>query len=504
MNSARFGNRDRLSAMRLLPVLLFVLLAGCSGKSPIVLNEPINKISRSETNSEVLQSWVIADSKADVLIHIDSSDDMRVFPASYRETIKNAADHLKRKNVLVVDQIASFIEKGGTINLGHKAGLFKRVIWVLPAKQSIGIGTVENLKRVLYEKRPYTKDDLKDLVSDGKHVNGTISGIPVTFSNLEDLEIGPKETAIIDIDLGFFLGQKAQDPEGRMGTRVLLDFLRVLKRKNIPTSQVSINLGSVSGAIPYDLRFFGGVITEVMGDPSILEGALPQKYTMMLEAEDALITGNYERAIALYGLLTEKCPGDAGLFFSLAVAQGFNGDGEAAVESIFSAYDIDTTYLRGFFQLARVLAVSGKVEAGEQILSSSGLSKLINRDELDYQKGIFFFNAGDFYNALTYLELIGTKRPKDFALRTVMYQAYKGMDNVPMMTITLEKLIRMDEDRVIRDMPWVYKELGSLAENAGVFKRALEVYQVYLQYVPNDPDAARLRKKVGDWKAAGY
>ncbi|MCK4538659.1 MAG: hypothetical protein KAV42_07685 [Candidatus Krumholzibacteria bacterium] len=504
MNSVRLWKKGRMQATIFLPVMLLVLLAGCSGKSPIALNDPINKISRSETNAEVLQSWVIADSKADVLIHIDSSDDMRVFPPSYEETIKNAADHLRRKNILVVDQIASFIEQGGTVNLGHKAGLFKRVIWVLPAKRSVGIGSVDNLKNVLCEKRPYTRANLTDFVSDGKHVNGTIGGIPVTFSNIEDLEVGPDETAIIDIDLGFFLGQKAQDPEGRMGTRVLLDFLRILKRKKIATSQVSINLGAIGGAIPYDLRFFGGVITEVMADPSILEGALPQKYTMMLEAEDALITGNYERATALYGHLTEKCPNDAGLFFSRAVAQAFNGDGESAAESIFGAYDLDTNYLRGFFQLARVLAVNGKVEAGEKILSSPGLGKLINQDELDYQRGIFFFNARDFYTALTYLELISTRRPEDFALRTVMYQAYKGTDNMPRMTSTLERLIKMDENRVIRDMPWVYKELGGLAESSKVYKRALEVYQIYLEYVPNDPDAAKIRKKIDTWKAAGY
>jgi tetratricopeptide (TPR) repeat protein len=504
MNTTKLLKRNGSLVKGLLPAMLLLLLAGCSGKAPIALNDTVNKVSRSETNAEVLQSWVIADSKADVLIHIDSSDDMRVFPPSYQETIKNAADHLKRKNVLVVDQIASFIEKGGTVNLGHKAGLFKRVIWVLPAKQSVGVGGVENLKKVLYERRPYSKTDLSDFVADGKYVNGTISGIPITFSNLEDLEIDPEETAIIDIDLGFFLGLKAQDPDGRMGTRVLLDFLRVLKRKQIATSQVSINLGAISGAIPYDLRFFGNVITEIMGDPSILEGALPQKYTMMLEAEDALITGNYERAVALYEHLSERCPGDAGICFSSAVAQGFNGDGESAGESIFKAYDLDTNYLRGFFQLARVLAVNGKVGAGEKILSSPGLAKLINEDELDYQMGIFFFNAGDFYSAMTYLELVGTNRPKDFALRTVMYQAYKGMENLQMMVITLEKLIKMDEGRVTRDMPWVYKELGALADGSGVYQRALEVYQIYLQHVPNDPDAAMIRKKIGDWKAAGY
>ncbi|HSG29648.1 MAG TPA: hypothetical protein VLA34_14295, partial [Candidatus Krumholzibacterium sp.] len=312
-----------------------LLAAGCSRETPVLLNEPVTAISKAESNTEVLRSWALAGRKADVLVHIDSSDDMRVFPASYRETMKNAGDHLRIKNVDVIDQVASLVENGGTVNLGYKAGLFKRVIWVLPARASVGEGSASSFKKILQEKRPYSKADLADLKNDGKFISGTIDGIPLTVTNLEDLQVGPDETAILDIDLGFFIGQKTQDPEGRMGTRVVLDFLRVLRRKNIHAEQVSINLGSLSGTIPYDIRYFGDILTEVMMDPSILEKALPQKYEMILEAEDALIAGKYDRAVALYDHLTERSPSEAGLHYSKAVAQGFLGDGEGATESLF-------------------------------------------------------------------------------------------------------------------------------------------------------------------------
>ena len=74
-------------ALFLIPFL--ALIAGCGNKPVTALHDSIDKISKVETNTEGLRAWVENDAKADVLIHIDTSDDMRVFPASYEETIKN-------------------------------------------------------------------------------------------------------------------------------------------------------------------------------------------------------------------------------------------------------------------------------------------------------------------------------------------------------------------------------------------------------------------------------
>ena len=480
-----------------------LLFAGCGKKSPVLLQDSIDRITKSETNVEVLKSWVMTGANADVLIHIDTSDDMRVFPPSYAETMKNSADHLKRKNVAVLDQIASLVENGGTINLGYGAGLYKRVIWVLPATVPVGGSPVETFKKILYQKRPYTKADLEDLAADGTYVQGSIDGVPVTVTRLEDLQIGPEETAIVDIDLAFFLGLKSQDPDGRMGTRVLLDVLRVLKRKQIAASQVSINLASVGGAVPYDIRFFGAVIGEIVSNPGMLDGALPQKYEMMIEAEDALIAGRFDRAVALYNHLTERSPNEAGLFFSRAVVQGFGGDGESAAASLMKAYDIDTSYMMGIFQMARVLAANGRIEAGKAVLELPALKKLVAEEELDYQKGIFYLTAKDYREALVYLELVEQKRSGDFALGTVMYQAYKETGNTTSRITTIEKLLRLDEARVQKDMPWMYQELGLLYEEMNIFGRAREALEKYLQYVPNAPEAEQYRRKIDELKAKG-
>ncbi|MBN2185627.1 MAG: hypothetical protein JW746_09895 [Candidatus Krumholzibacteriota bacterium] len=496
-SSKDISRRSGRIVLLLFPFL--ALISGCGNKQSVAFHDPVDKVSQVETNAEVLKAWVTNDAKADVLIHIDTSDDIRVFPASFDETIKNSADHLKRKNVDVVEQIASFIEGGGTVNLGYKTGLYKRVIWVLPATASVGANPVSFLKKALIENRGYRNADLGNLEKDGKNISGTLAGIPITVTRLEDLEVGAEETAIIDIDLGYFLGQKAQDEEQRMGTRVLFDFLRILRRNNILTSQVTINLSSINNLVPMDMRFFGKVIEDALRDPKIVEGTVPERYSMMMDAEEALLEGQFAQSEAIYKVLSERYPDDAGLFFSLAVVQGFQGKGKESSEALGKAYGNDTAYIRGFFQLARVLAVNDKLVAGQEILKSSELKAIIPQDELDYQMGLFFFNARAYHDAITYLELVLQSRRDDFALKTVLYKAYKAVDDTQKMYSTLSRLVRLDEKRVIRDMPWVFLDLGILSENAKLYVNAAENYEKYLSYVPSAENAAELKEKIDKW-----
>ncbi len=480
-------------------LLLAALLAsasGCGSKPGVALNDSVQKVSRVETNTEVVKAWVMNGASADVLIHIDTSDDIRVFPQSFDETLKNAANHLKRKNIQVVDQIASFIDGGGVVNLGHRTGLYKRVIWVIPASEPVGANPISSFKSVLVEKRGYRAADLEDLKVDGKNITGELAGMPITVTRIEDMEIGPDETAILDIDLAYFLGQKAQHKEERMGTRVLFDFLRILRRKRILTTQVTINLSTLDNIVPMDMRFFGTVIEDALKDPKIVGGSVPDKYSMMMDAEDALLAGQFNKSEDIYKVLSDRYPDDAGIFFSLAVARGFQGKGKESSEALGKAYLADSAYIRGFFQLARVLAVNDKLFAGQDILNSSELKAIVPQVELDYQMGLFFFNARAYHDAITYLELVLKSRRDDFALKTVLYKAYKEVGDTRKMYNTLYRLIKLDEERVARDMPWVFLDFGMLCEQERLYVTAAENYQKYLNYVPSAENADELKEKI--------
>ncbi len=481
---------------------VLAIAAGCGQKSSVVLEQPLRDVVKTESNSQTLMAWADAGARADILVHIDGTDDMAIFPTALHETIKNAADHLAKRNSEVVDRIATIVENGGTVNIGMKAGMFGRVIWVVPSPGPVTDFPLENFKKVLVMKRGYPARELEDLAVSGKHITGSIAGVPLTVTSLEEFETAG-ESALLDIDLSYFAGLQAASADYRPGTAALLNFLRVLKRKRIPAVMATINRASISGAAPLDIRYYADVIEEILADPSLLEGPVPEKYNMMIQAEKALAAGHYGEAAALYAGLVKDHPDEAGLHFSHALALGFLDRGEECREAMVRAFGIDAAYMRGFFQLAKVLGANGRISAGEALLETPDLEKTLPKVEMDYQRGLFYTQAGLYEQAAAILVEVATKRPKDFAVRTVLYRAYEELGETRKMYPVLEDLVELDSDRVARDMPWVFKKLGDIAWNLHLDPVAASWYEQYLALVPDDPDAETMRELIEIWEGRG-
>lgn len=478
---------------------VLAVAAGCGRESSVVLEQPLRDVVKTESNSQTLMAWADAGVRADILIHIDGTDDLAIFSTSLHETIKNTADHLERRNSEVVNRIATIIENGGTVNIGMKAGMYGRVIWVIPSPGSVTDLPLENFKQVLMMKRGFPAHELEDFAVSGKHITGTIAGVPLTVTSLEDLETAG-EIALLDIDLSYFAGLQAVSADYRPGTATLLNFLRVLKRKRIPAVMATINRASISQMAPLDIRHYADVIEETLADPSLLEGPVPEKYNLMIQAEKALTEGHYGEAAALYAGLVKTHPYDAGLHFSHAVALGFLDRGEECREAMVRAYGIDSAYMRGFFQLARVLGANGRINAGEALLETSDLKKMLPEVEMEYQRGLFYTQAGLYQQAAAILVDVAAKRPKDFAIRTVLYRAYEELGDTRRMYSILEDLVQLDRDRVARDMPWTFKKLGDLAWNFHLDSVAARWYKQYLALAPDDPDAGKMRELIEKWE----
>jgi hypothetical protein len=476
-----------------------LLAAGCGQRSSIVLEDPMRNVARTESNTQTLMAWTDEGVRADVLVHIDGSDDMAVFPTSLHETIENTADHLERKNSEVINRIATIVEPGGTVNIGFKAGMYKRVVWVLPSPGPVTDMPLENFKQVLMARRGFPAAELQDFAISGSHITGTISGIPVTITSLEDLELDG-ETALLDIDLAYFAGLQAVSKDYEPGTAALFNFLRALKRKKIPALMATINRSSINNQAPLDIRYYADIIAEMFADPSKLDEGTPEKYKMMIEAEKALRAGRYSEAAALYAGLTKSYQYDAGLHFSHAFALGFLDKAEETRDAMVKTYAIDQFYLQGFFQLARILGMNGRIAAGEALLETPDLKKTLPEIEMDYQWGLFYSQAGMHRDAINTLVDVAAKRPKDFAIRTVLYRSLEEMGETRMMYSLLEDLVEMDRGRVVRDMPWVFKKLGDLAWNFHLDPVAARWYRQYLEIMPDDPDAEKMQELIDTWE----
>lgn len=476
--------------------LAAIAMAGCSRQAPEAFREPGKAVRQVETNVQALQVWAAAKARADLLVHIDAVDDMAAFPAAVSEAMLAAADQLARGNAGIIGPAAATLEGGGTVNLGYHAGLYRRVVWVVPAVRPVTEAPVENFRSVLAAKRGYAAADLADLRASGKTITGTIDGVPLTVTALEDLEIG-EERAIVDIDLGWFVGLQGQDPSYRPGTAALLNVVRALARKRIPAVCVTITRNSPRQSIPLDIRYYAQVIEDLLADPGLVAGPTPPLYESMIRAEEALRGGRFEEAQALYAGLTSRRGDMAGLFFSLGLVEGFLDRPERSRGALLRAYELDQAYLPGFFQLARVLAGMDLVRAGEYLLDTPDLINVIPGVEMDYQRGFFYLGAGRPYDAITFLVRVAAQRREDFALRTVLRQAYEEVGDAASERRIIGELFSLDTARVERDMPWIYRRLGELAEEAGDLPAAAEAYERYLELVPGDEGADQMRKVIG-------
>ena len=478
-------------------------LSGCGkgGKLAVAGKEPITNVVKVENAREALKTWTVNRARADLLILIDPSDEMAAFPEKIVGEVQNAAGHLKRGNEKVIDLIAPWIDTGGSVNLGYMAGMYRKVVWVVPSALPVADRPVNDFVSYLATRRGIPREALREFARNGRNITGSVAGIPVTITRFADLALDKKTSAIIHINLAYFPAMKAEDPKYRTGTNSLVSFLKELREKNVRTPVVTVDLASRTGLIGVDIRFFGDVIKEALFDPRTLSGPLPDKWERMAQAEDSLVAKRYAGAAVIYEELAKGYTQDAGSQFSLAIAHGLAGSGVGARTAVVNAYRLDPEYLRGFFQLANVLAANGQVAAGLEILNSPDLASIYPAEQIDYQKGLFYYTAHRPKDALPYLGSAAQRMPKDFNLFVMIYKAQKELGDVAGRIYAVEAILDLDEERLKREAPWILADAGQLAEKLNYLGSANKMYEKYVQAVPDDSLAAVFKKKMAEWKA---
>jgi tetratricopeptide (TPR) repeat protein len=193
--------------------------------------------------------------------------------------------------------------------------------------------------------------------------------------------------------------------------------------------------------------------------------------------------------------------GSIAIYFCLAIAEGFQDKGPECRAALLEAYRLDRGYLEGFFQLARVLADAGKIDAGLHILDTPDLETIVGPDNMTYQRGVFFYTAHRQSDAIKYLTLVAEQWWDDFGLFTILFRAYREAGQDEGQIFALQKLVDIDDERVKREMPWVYADLGTLYEKSGFPGNASELYEKYIQANPEDSLSAVFRKQIDAWEA---
>ena len=483
----------------LVAALLLLAITGCGAEQEprIAGVDPLERVMLVESELDAIRAWAESGQKADLLIRFDASDDIEIVHPTLAESMKNAADHLKRGNTDVLDQVAPLLETSGVVALGRNAGLYDRVIWVLPVFTSIGKLPLDGFKSFLVSKRGYSPSDLDGLTQDDKYITGTLGGVPLIVTNLEDLSLAG-ESAIVDIDLSFFTGIPGAAIGYGPGTAAALEFLRKLGPKGIDSRFVTITLANETRVVPLEFRYLGTIIKEALEDTTALGQSPPAKMSLAADAERAKFEGRFEAADSIYRALAKDSPMEPGFHYSLALMSGRIGKADDCIGHLDEAYRLDPAYAMGLFQIANALASEGMLPVAEELVSRSTLREAYKDNELSYSTGVMYVRSGAPAKALPFLQDAARFNP-DFRLQNLIYRTSRDAGDDAGMLGSLEKLIEIDPGTVREHMPWVYRELGELYEKKGEFGSAGRMYRDYLKIVPSDSTAAELREKIREY-----
>ena len=482
------------AALAALMIASIFVIAGCGGveEAVIIGTEPLDRVSKVEDELIALETWVESRQKGDILVHVDAIDDIEIVPQALEESMKNAADHLKHGNTGVIYDIASFLETSGTLGLGRRAGLYDSVVWIFPSRRPVAELGLDSIKRFLIKARGYKPDDLSALAVSGNWIVGTLGGVPVTITNMEDFDPG-EATAIVDIDLSYFSGMEAQNPEYRIGTAALLDFLHAMKEKEIRGRLVTVTLSGKERVVPVSTRFMGDIIVESLRDPETLVYQ-PEKWKTMTDAEALLAEERFLAAESLYSRLVEEYPEDAGLQYMRGATLALLGWGRECAAHLTRAYRIDKLYLSGFFQVANFVAKRGQLDVAERIVNDPVLRQAYRRSELNYRTGIMYVGAGRPEKALPLFASVAEIEGPTVDIALLIFRTARDAGDEAEMLSSLETLVRIDKSLVRDRMPWVYRELGILYEKRGEDGKAGKAYSLYIEAAPEDSAAVELKK----------
>ena len=489
-----FIKRGMPAAVAALLILVIVIITGCEKRenAAVLGMEPLDRMVKVEDELIALETWVESGQKADLLVHIDAIDDIAIVPPSLEESMKNAADHLKRGNAGVIYDIAAFLETSGTLGLGARADLYDRVVWIFPSRKSISDLGLDAFKNFLVRARGYRQSDLSDLVVRGKWIEGTLGGVPVTVTNIEDFDPG-EATAIVDFDLSYFSGMQAQNPGYELGTASLLDFLRILKEKRLSTRLATVTLSNKGRIAPVGTRYMGDLIVESLLKPEMLADT-PNKWERMIDAENLLNEERFLDADSLYGPLVEEYPQDAGLQYMRGATLALLGWGRESGKNLTNANHIDKVYLAGFFQVANLMAKRGRMEVAESIVSAPILKEAFRINKLNYNLGVMYITGGQPEKALPLLESSAELEGANVDLALLIYRTARDAGAEAEMISSLERLVQLDRQLVRSRMPWVFRELGILYESNGEDGKAERMYSYYIEAAPEDSAAVELKK----------
>lgn len=340
-------NLSHISRRRFILLALQLLAASqlpaCRNRGTILGKDPIPSPLVVEDHSEALALWAEKGIRDAVLVNIDTHDDLRWIPEQKSEELAGIYRHRDWKRFRAVNTSAEggLYHVGNWINAGHRLGMFREVIWVIPFGVLSMSNPDEKMRRFLTDYEFDQRDIATFSLHEGRF-RGTVSGIPLTICDTDSLPPIP-EPLLLSIDTDFFPPYSTTREQSYLhGMHDLFQAMYARKYRVLD----AVVAYSVNGDyLPPHLRWVGDTTAAIVSNPRLIEGQPSQQLLLMQELD------NLYRGTDAAGLLklastwrNSGNPDSAAIEAYRAISLVLQGDAENSFQATRESCRIDRRY----------------------------------------------------------------------------------------------------------------------------------------------------------------
>ena len=364
-------------------MLLFITLftfSACSNKQPEgpaapqlkaykVGTEPLEP-RLIEQDAYNIPYWLANKASGRVLVRISPMDGLGPVKDDALEKIRSFQKSGDMNGIISVSDSRrpdALVRHFNTAWLAHTLGVADEVYVVAPLFESLTVDDLDGIKSSLTEEYPDQQKDIEGLTLTGAVAEGTINGVPVKISCLQDLPRTDKPV-LLEIDLSFFETlYKNEKNTPILG--IIKGFFKTLKEAGVVSDQVTIAMSNEDGLAPLKFRFMGRYLAQLLKEPGLIDSSDPPALWSERAAAWKTEQMSPRESVAIYKNIAKKFPGDAASRYDLSEVYFGLGDLDGAKQELAEAIKLDPGYGSACQAYADTLKKKGKEKDAEGFMA---------------------------------------------------------------------------------------------------------------------------------------
>lgn len=394
--------------------------------------EPVPRLHLVENGNEALPLWAREGVRSAIIVHVDSRHNLL--------TDRRESDFGSLKGLLAAGDFAGLAAagSGNTVLSDYDfdsylagawhLGLAREIWWVYPLSREFDAAFLEEMKAFLAERQRgvFARSEIDAFRLEDRLIRGTLNGIPLTISRLEDVP-SFTEPVVLDIDCEYFTGPLSAD--GPRGMKELLAAFRdTLARKRIRVSSALVSYSVEGHLLPLHLKYIGRVLQIWLQHPGEDAAFDVRAWDALWEGERAFFKGEYSYARFQFGKAADNLQAGPYASYYLAVTEFAEDNVQGALKRLDALAQKRPEFALGFITIGDYLYGGLKypdaVRAYRMALPYRDRGPLLTRRNLGLP-GNVLFNAGQYREAIEFYSTLLLLLPEETFLKSYLADAYK-------------------------------------------------------------------------------